>query len=166
MSIHIDYSSGLAIGEARVRTFLPRRNCSCGQAAALPTGQPTNWTGMALSADKLQLRPRASFYCIALSTDKLQLCQGPAVMSGIALSTDKLQLCPRASLSGLHLLCLRTSCSYAYGLACLDRHASLTSCVCDQLCRRTSYVCAYGPAGSVYPAWRCLRTSGGFISNS
>ena len=54
--------------------FVPRRNCSCGQAAALPTGQPTNWAGMALSTDKLQLRPRASLYCPALSTDKLQLC--------------------------------------------------------------------------------------------
>jgi len=120
VSIHIDYSSGLAIGEARVRTFLPRRNCSCGQAAALPTGQPTNWTGMALSADKLQLRPRASFYCIALSTDKLQLCprasrhvwnsfvhgQASAVPKGqpvgfaFALSADKLQLRLRAGYLG------------------------------------------------------------------
>ena len=143
--------------------------------------------GETAAVDKLRLCPRASrqigleWLCLRTSCScahgpacTVQLCprtscscaQGPAVVSGIALSTDKLQLCPRASLSGLHLLCLRTSCSYAYGLACLDRHASLTSCVCDQLCRRTSYVCAYGPAGSVYPAWRCLRTSGGFISNS
>ena len=128
--------------------------------------------GETAAVDKLRLCPRASrqigleWLCLRTSCScahgpacTVQLCprtscscaQGPAVVSGIALSTDKLQLCPRASLSGLHLLCLRTSCSYAYGLVTLARHVWRTSCV-------------YGPAESTDQPRLRLRASGVCVS--